>query len=371
MTYTFEYIKEYWLGDGVVAYSPPQIIDSFNEVHTILGPDWLRRMKFSQNTELTGAMPTISVVELGMKLAVLRRGLNYNSLLDKLRSKLDNEIAKEMAEINAIYLLCNEADVEFELEPEVLRAGRDPSYPDFKLKKRESNEWVFVEVKQPDTSEHNLALREIIERIINRISIYENFLSVEIMLLELPSAEQLNEIERTCITLFEQNQITEAEIEHIGLIKVNHNSTVHYAPHDYPGFQGRPVLAQMKGISQFDELGNSTLLKQVVCRIGTSDERARRFLIDASDQLPPNYANLIWIDGRNVPSVGGWGTLIARQFIDRPLLNRKITGLVTYTNGLGLKEGINVVLNTARFTANRTADLVLPAWLERRVNSLH
>ena len=367
MTYDNEIIKQTWLVEGTIAYSEEQVVEAFNEVQVTLGQEWLDSIKFSDGTEKFGAQITISIVELGLKLSVLKRGINYASLITKIKSNLENEVAKGMAELNAIYFICNEPDIDFELEPQVPRQGKTPSHPDFRVKKKNVVEWTYVEVKQPDTSEHNIATHNIISKIISLFQGINSFLSVEIMLLYIPNEEELNQIVSACSELFGQNKKTELEIENLGMIKVNHNKNIKYEPFPYPGFNTKPVLGKLHTQVDIDKDGNSVLKKLVVCRIATSDERARRFLIDASEQLPPTTSNLIWIDGHNVPSIKNWAILIAKQFADKPLLNKKVSGLITFSSGVGLKDNILSVLNTVKLTENSTADFLIPNWIKEKL----
>ncbi len=367
MTYDTEIIKQTWLVDGTIAYSEEQVVDAFNEVQVTLGQEWMDSIKFSDGNEKFGAQITISIVELGLKLSVLKRGINYASLITKIKSNLENEVAKGMAELNAIYFICNELDVDFELEPEVARQGKTPSHPDFRVKKKNVVEWTYVEVKQPDTSEHNIATHDIISKIVSLFQGINSFLSVEIMLLYIPNEEELNQIVNTCSELFRQNKKTETEIENLGMIKVNHNENIIYAPFPYHGFNTKPVLAKMQTQVDIDKDGNPVLKKLVVCRIATSDERARRFLNDASEQIPPTTSNLIWIDGQNVPSIKNWAVLISKQFEDKPELNKKISGLITFSSGVGLKDNILSVLNTVKLTENATAVYSIPTWIKEKL----
>ena len=187
------------------------------------------------------------------------------------------------------------------------------------------------------------------------------------MLLYIPNEEELNQIVSTCVELFGQNKKTEIEIENLGMIKVNHNENIKYEPFQYPEFKNKPVLAKMETLVNIDKDGNSVLKKLVVCRIATSDERARRFLIAATEQIPAATSNVIWIDGQNVPGLKNWATLIDKQFTEKPDLNKKVSGLVTFSSGIGLKGDILSVLNTVKLIENATADHGTPDWIKEKL----
>jgi hypothetical protein len=369
MTYTIDEIKNNWLVEGTIPYSEESVVAAFNEVKMALGQEWLDNMKVNKGVENRGPYITISAVELGLKLLVLKKGVNYISLIKKLLSKLEVEKIKGLAELDAIYFLCNENDIEFELEPQVERLGKTNSHPDFRLKKLTDDKWTFVEVKQPDMSEENKSVRTVIEKIQNLFSSYDNYLSIEIMLLRTPTEEELNIVEKKCLTLFSQKDKRELEIENLGMIKINYSENINYTPSEYIGFVGKPALASMQTIVETKDTGEAVLKKLISCRIAVSDERARRFLIDASSQLPSTSSNLIWVDGKNVPSIKIWTKLIGKQFSEKPALNKKISCLITFTAGIGLRDNMISVLNLIAFVQNENPSYEIPDWIKEKLNS--
>jgi hypothetical protein len=358
-TYDIDYINKNWLIEGAVPYSEEQIVDAFNETLNILGEEWLGKFKLKNGIEQVGTYITISLINIGQQLKILKRGINNESLITKLNSEIETERIKGLAELNAINFLCSDDDIEFELEPQVVRTDKTPSNPDFRLRKKKDKNWVYVEVKQPDTSDENKMVKIIIKKIIKLIETHNDFHSVEIMLLRIPSDKELEIIIDTCSFLFKQKGLNELEIENLGLIVANHIKGVNYYPLEYQGFVDKPVLSQLEAILELNEKGEKIMRQPVACRIMVSDERARRFLIDASKQLPVSSLNLIWIDSINVPSVKIWDKLIRKQFLDKPDLNKKISGFITYASSISFQE------NELSAIQNETRKLVVNSFFSR------
>lgn len=369
MSYNIETIKTSWLVVGTIPYSEEQVVIAFNEVYATLGQEALDRVKFIGGIEQHGPHVTIIVVELGLKLGILKKGINFNSLIEKLKSPHENLRKKGMAELNAIYFFCKDGNVDFELEPTVSRVGRTPSMPDFRLKLRSENNWTYVEVKQPDTSEENLAMQTVIQRIVKLFSSNTNILSIEVMLLRIPTEEELVHIEQRCISEYDPNQVKEFEIETLGLIKMSNETNVNYAPTDYKGFIGESVLGTFQTRVETIPSGKVIVKQSVACRIAFSDQRAVRFLINASDQLPISSSNLIWIDGAHVPSMKKWPTYFLKRFNDKPELNRSISGVVTFRGGIGLHESMIAVKNSITLTENHSADFSTPSWISEKITA--
>ncbi len=361
MTYDIEYIKQNWLLEGSIAYSEEQVLDAFNEVQKTLGQRYLDRIKLPKGNEIKGPSVTISAVELGLKLQVLKKGINYKSLISKLKSSIEVERTKAFAELDSIYFFCKDHDIEFELEPPVIRVGKPPSHPDFRIKKKNESEWIYVEVKQPDTSEENKAVLKTIQRMLNIFQSY-NKLSVEIMLSGIPNEKELTEIEKKCLSIFPINQNVEFQIQNVGFVKISNQVNYIETPTQYSSFTDKPVL-----------IGTQTLIgteedRTISCRIVVSDERTARILNDASGQLSSTASNIIWIDGRNVPSIKKWSNQIKKLFKEKPELNKKVSGLIIFIGGIELRDGIIRVKDNVDFMENKTAEFNLPVWIKEKLN---
>ena len=73
----------------------------------------INNIKFQKGIESSGPILTIHIIELGIQLAVLKKGVNYENLISKLQASNAKDIEKAMAELNAIALICsNEKNLE-------------------------------------------------------------------------------------------------------------------------------------------------------------------------------------------------------------------------------------------------------------------
>lgn len=132
MTFSIDNIKQDWLGEGKTPYSTEEIVTSFNEVEATLGADWLPTFKSQFGY---GILPTMTIVSLCLKLHLIKKGVNFESLVAKLKLPITKNLQKAFAELNAIATICNnEQDIQFELEPIVQSKS---SMPDFRVKKME------------------------------------------------------------------------------------------------------------------------------------------------------------------------------------------------------------------------------------------
>lgn len=83
--------------------------------------------------------------------------------------------------------------------------------------------------------------------------------------------------------------------------------------------------------------------------------------------MPEGYSNLIWVDGKNVPSIKIWTKLIQKQFVEKPELNKKISGLITFTGRIGLQENVISIINTSDIVINEKADNKISNWIVEKI----
>ena len=150
---------------------------------------------------------------------------------------------------------------------------------------------------------------------------------------------------------------------------MSNEASVIYTPTQYEGFNDKPVLASMQTKVEGTSNGVMIVKKSVACRIAVSDQRAFRFLIDATAQLPSSGTNLIWIDGNHVPSIKIWPKLILKQFTGKPELNKTVSGLITFTGSIGLNENMISPLNSVTLTQNEFAEHKVPNWVIDKITA--
>ena len=81
--WTWETIERKWLAGSQIAVSPPTVVDAFNRVESLLGPDWMTRYRTSIGIP-TGPAPTLHVLTMGQRLAVLEGMTGTENLIRKL-----------------------------------------------------------------------------------------------------------------------------------------------------------------------------------------------------------------------------------------------------------------------------------------------
>lgn len=359
MEYTLEYIKQNWLLEGAIPYSENQTIEAFNEVQSTLGDEWLTNIKFRNGFEVSGVLPTLSVVLMGMKLKILKSGINYLSLINKLKSKNTLIVEKGMTELNAIYSICkNEKDIELELEPKVLRQGKDPSFPDFRIKRKGDEEWTYIEVKQPDMSTHNKVALAVMHKVQSLFTHIYEFITLEIVLLHIPTESEIEIIFDTCLKLVKNSNESEQKLPDLGIIKMNHGNPDNFEVKTYAGFENKPMF----GMASKYQTKNGTGL--VAVRIVATDYRALKFYDDGSDQLDEQSPGIIFINGKHVPGIlKDWPPILKEQFQQVPEIKKIISGFIIATSGIETVDGFqNEVYNT-KVVINHNATNKAPRWI--------
>jgi len=73
MTWRLEDIERDWIGPEVsaVAVSPDSVIAAFDRTERTLGREWIEKSRISVGNIVRGVSPTLRVVNMGQKLAVL------------------------------------------------------------------------------------------------------------------------------------------------------------------------------------------------------------------------------------------------------------------------------------------------------------
>ena len=270
MSFTIDIIKEKWLVDGTIPYSEEQVVSAFNEVELILGQGWLNNIKFHNGVEGFGPILTIHIVEVGIQVAILRKGINYEKLIPKLLSQNSKDREKAMAELNAVALICgNENDLEFELEPEVQKQNSTATHPDFRVKKTDEIDWTYVEVKQPDVSDENASVQVIFDRLQELLNQNTDFLTLQILLKHVPSKQEVDLVYNECRNFLNAEFTREKTIEGLGTIKINYGQPGEYILELTEGLEERPMLYFVRNI-----IKDSIPIKLIAIGISVSDKRA-------------------------------------------------------------------------------------------------
>jgi hypothetical protein len=157
----WEDIKREWLGDSLIAEDPAVVVEAFERIDAMFGPEWILAYRTDHGgSNHTGATLTLPVVILGKQLKHIERASGCEALARGLRESRSS--AK--AELDAISLLmAGSAGVSLECEPKVVVSGRERK-ADFRVSKGAGG-WIYGEVTQPNrsatTESLTLAMKEV------------------------------------------------------------------------------------------------------------------------------------------------------------------------------------------------------------------
>jgi hypothetical protein len=186
------------------------------------------------------------------------------------------------------------------------------------------------------------------------------------MLQRNPSDEELQTLLNEIRSLVDEIT-TECEIPNLGLVKINHISGI-YSPFNYSALNGKSAICQMNR-EPITDINGESILKSIVCRIAVSDDRAKRFLNGATKQLPQTSSCLIWIDNKNTLGFKEWGGILNDEFCKNPNIHEKISGVVMFSNNLGLDPSSNLLseIYSTSFICNKGAKFQIPDWIRKKI----
>src|SRR5438067_974535 len=122
MTWLWKEIEEDWLAGGALAQPSEVIVEAFDRVEAHFGRPWMEASRMYEGGigPARGTAPTLYIVTLGRQLAILEHVDNCGKLLKKLR---DRDVSAYV-ELSAIWLACNNQELEIEYEPLVTVSER-------------------------------------------------------------------------------------------------------------------------------------------------------------------------------------------------------------------------------------------------------
>jgi hypothetical protein len=198
VTYTWEEIRDVWLGNGRIVATEDEMVQEFNRVERMLGRDWMEaRLTPAPGVTSHGAIDTLSIVMYGRLLASIEGLPGADGLLRKLKAGRPDALA----ELKAAYLLkSDEADTKFDLEPKAIIGSKERK-PDFRVTVG-GEPWTYVEVTRPDTSEEAVRVRNLIETLVKVLDAVPGEYSLEAFLKQQPDSSEVSalqqQVQETC-----------------------------------------------------------------------------------------------------------------------------------------------------------------------------
>lgn len=351
MTWTYEEIKSEWLGDCDIAVSPESVIDAFNRTHSVLGREWIDRARGSPTVR--GAAPTLAVVSMGQRLASLDGATGAEQLIERLR----NEDQSARAELNAIYLLRSSGITSVELYPKVL-VDKKVRVPDFRIRQPDDVSWTYVEVTQPDESDAQKRVKEVLDRLLTPLESVKKSCALEIFLRREPTNIEVENVTNMVLKVCRSEGVLKKELpDGLGLLLLNHSRPGQVLLEDHPGEEKSPRLCAAKIIRD-----SCKLKRHIVVRMPFVDDRAKQFLETEARQLPKHAPGLIMVDMSSAMSgFKSWESLIHRRF--QPDIHTRVGGMCLFGGGfVSTPEGEAWLLKT-KLHVNSHAKLHLPLWI--------
>lgn len=354
MPWTVQEIERDYLKGKMSALAVPEnlVLTAFERVETLLGRDWI----LSETSGTTGLAPTMRIVGMGLSLAALEGVEQGESLLGHIRQKEQNA----ESELNAIHLIHRgNSSAQFELYPMV-----GTRVADFQVHDGGSGPRTVVEVTRPYSSQEQLRLRGILERIGHALTSSDNRFALEIVFHREPTEP---EIDLVCHQLPEFCKLDgqqQAELAgDLGTILLNHIQIGDIVKRTY-GMGDPPVI----GLATLTGGGpGGAPRNQVSMTLPYTDGRAEEILRDEARQLPEGGPGLIMIDvGNTIGSFQNWESVFGRRF--QPTLHTRVSGVCLFETGMGPAAGGYDWFVRTKLITNPHAKAKLPQWLEDAIS---
>lgn len=273
MTWSFERIKNEWLGDAVVRHSPAELVRLFDIVEATFGLEW---MHASRGTgDATGAHPTLHIAATGQLIEATVDLRGQKDLLARLRSK---EPGSRVELLVIAIIRATNPKIKLTLAP-CVAVGTKTRRPDLRLDY--GGEHVYVEVSAAQSSEEAQEVMGRIEEIAQRAlgkTPWGN--TSEICLHREPSDDEVGELVSAIEPLCSKGdeQVLHGELANV---VVNSCEPTRVVFHDHGAIpRPRPRLSIVRGEVAAEKK------RHAVVRYPYSDERAAKFLSDEAQQLP-------------------------------------------------------------------------------------
>lgn len=353
MRWRFEEINREWLGGTRLAVPPEVVVEAFNRAERILGREWVQSSRENPGGVARGSAPTLHVISMGQRLAVLEGVAGAAGLIDRIR-RGDQSAA---AELTALYLLrSTRRAVDVELYPKVV-AGESEREADFRIRQG-SEPWTYVEVAQPDHSEAAERVRTVLNRVTGLVKAVKKPFALEVFLRREPTDPEVDLLSAKVPEVCQLEGVQREELPGgLGFLLLNPSEPGKIVLHQHPGEADHPRLSAAAVIVGPDEPH-----RHIAVRIAFADERAEAFLRTEARQLPKDFPGLIMVQMSGAP--GGfksWEPLLRRRF--QPALHTRVSAVCLFSSGLvGTAEG-EAWLPETKLLINLHAGLSIPSWI--------
>jgi hypothetical protein len=347
VAWSFDRIKDEWLGDALVRHFPVELVRLFDVVDATFGEVW---MHASRGTSVAmGAHPTLHIAVTGQLIEAATDLPGGSDLLARLRS---NEPGSHAELLVIAIVRATNPKINLALAPSVAVGARIRK-PDLRL--TNDGEHVYIEVSAAQSSEEAQEVRDRIGEISRRAldaTPWGN--TSEIYLHREPSDHEVSELVSAIGPLCSsgEEQVLHGELANV---VVNSCEPTKMEPYDH-GDTPRPRLS----IARF-EVTAEEKRRHAAVRYPYSDERAAKFLSNEAQQLPKDSSGIIVLHVSGaVGDMKAWEPLVRQRL--RPNLHTRVSAVVLIESGMTWTEHGEAWAHHAAVIVNEHAAIPLPAW---------
>jgi hypothetical protein len=359
MAWTWEEIEREWLGESESPDTPSIIVEAFNRVDAAFGRPWIEASRSAGGVASQGSLTVLHIMGIARDLAAL----DGIAGVDRLIRKIGQQDRSASSEARAIHLLrAGDATSQIELEPAIIGSARKP---DLRIRRNETDPWLYVEVTRPETSVETQALRETLKRLSQPVETIRRSFALEFFLRRPPTEGEIELLaERVEDVAVLDGYHTEELPNDLGRLFLNEHPPGQVVLDDH-GEPYRPRLAAARVVASTGQGGEPH--RHIAVRIAYSDERAEAFLRSEARQLPKDAPGLIMIDtGDAVGALKRWEPVLVGRF--RPTQHTRVSAVMLFQSGVLAEDPPRLQLE-ARLVRNEFATHELPAWVADQIAS--
>jgi hypothetical protein len=354
MAWTLADIERDWVGGEVAALaaSADSVVAAFDRTERALGREWIEKSRISLGNVVRGVVPTLRIVCMGQKLAVLENVIDPARLLERIR----NGDSSAEGELTAIYLLrSRNPDVAVELYPKVGEREAD-----FRVRAPDEQLWTYVEVTQLSESEAHDRTREIMQRIATVIKSIPLTFALEMFLRRMPTEPEIGEILAKVPELCSRSGKQHEELSNsLGFLFLNHSEPGEVVTHAHAGEENVSRLGMANVIT-----GPGEPRRHISVRMAFSDDRAKSMLDAEAPQLAKDAPGLIMAGVRRATgAMNTWEPLLQRRF--QPAMHTRVSGVCLWAGGLYTTSKGQDEFLEPKLIVNPHARFPLPGWISK------
>jgi hypothetical protein len=355
MAWSIERLKDEWLGDAVVQYSPAELVRLFDLVEVTFGEAWMRASRGTSG--VMGPHPTLHIAVTGQLIEAATDLPGGSDLLARLQA---NEPGSRVELLVIAIVRAINPNLNLTLAPNVV-VGTKTRKPDLRLTNNDDH--VYVEVSAAQSSEETQEVRDRVQEILQRaFDATPCGNTSELYLHREPSDDEVSELVSTIGDLCSSGdeQVLHSELANV---VVNSCEPANVVPYNH-GSTPRPRLFSIRL-----DLNPDENRRHAIVLYPYSDERAAKFLSNKSQQLPKDTPGIIILHvSEAVGGMRAWEPLVRQRL--RPNLHTRVGAVVLIESGMISTEHGWAWAHQAAVIVNEHANIPVPAWALTPFDSL-